>query len=65
MSEDFFGNVTSSSIETSYKSDHSSVSIEINLENFVPGRGLWKYNDSLLKEKDYNIIYYQTSTGQN
>ena len=45
--------VTQCSINPSYRSDHSSIHIRLKLSRFQRGRGVWKLNCSLLKEKDY------------
>ena len=37
----------------SYRSDHSSVVLSLEINNFIKGRGLWKFNVSLLKDKMY------------
>ena len=40
-----------------YRSDHSIVTIKILINKFTHGKGLWKFNTSLLKNKDYlNLI---------
>ena len=40
--------VQSSDIGLSYRSDHSPVSIVLNILNQTRGRGTWKFNNSLL-----------------
>ena len=44
------------SIKPGYRSDHSIIQLDILMCKFVKGRGLWKFNCSLLKNKDY-LIY--------
>ena len=44
---------SSSDIENNYFSDHSTISLSIDLHNQPHGRGFWKFNNSLLKDKDY------------
>ena len=40
-----------------YRSDHSRVSLRLNLSSQPRGRGVWKFNCSLLKDLDYlNVI---------
>ena len=39
--------------QPSYRSDQSSVIIEFKLDTFTKGKGLWKFNNSLLKDKEY------------
>ena len=44
-------------IRPGYRSDHSVTEIEIVLNRFKRGRGIWKFNNSLLKQKEYlNLI---------
>ena len=37
----------------SYCSDHSTVIPSLEINDFVKGKGLWKFNVSLLKDKTY------------
>ena len=37
----------------SYRSDHSSVVLSLQINEFRKGKGLWKFNTSLLKDKTY------------
>ena len=48
--------INSCSIKPGYRSDHSITQLDILMCKFVKGRGLWKFNCSLLKNKDY-LIY--------
>ena len=34
-----------------YRSDHSSVVLSLEINEFKNGKGLWKFNNSLLKDK--------------
>ena len=40
-------------IQSSYRSDHSVLELNISLHNFKVGKGIWNFNNSLLKNKDY------------
>ena len=40
-------------IKTSYRSDHSAVELEIILNKFSCGKGIWKFNNSLLENPEY------------
>lgn len=40
-------------IETSYRSDHSRILLDLELSPFVRGKGLWKFNNSLLYDIQY------------
>ena len=37
----------------SYRSDHSTVVLSLKLNEFTKGKGLWKFNNSLLKDIEY------------
>ena len=43
------------SIRASYKSDHSILELNITICNFWQGKGVWKFNNSLLKDKEFLI----------
>ena len=45
--------ITLSSINPSYRSDHSNIQLKILRSKFERGRGLWKLNCSLLTQKPY------------
>ena len=45
--------INSSSIRSSYRSDHSIIEVDINLSDFKHGKGYWKCNNSLLKNPEY------------
>lgn len=40
----------------SYRSDHSTVVLSIKINEFKKGTGLWKFNNSLLKDLEYAKI---------
>ena len=40
-------------INAGYRTDHSSVEIEIILDTFNKGKGFWKFNNSLLRDKSF------------
>lgn len=41
------------SVEPSYRSDHSMVVLDLEFHPFVRGKGLWKFNNSLLYDSEY------------
>jgi hypothetical protein len=44
-------------IDIGYRSDHSPVILALKLSNFQRGKGIWKFNNSLLHDKEYvNLI---------
>ena len=45
--------IDSCTIRPSYRSDHSIVEMIISKDNFITGRGTWKFNTSLLKNEEY------------
>ncbi len=45
------------SIEPGYRSDHDLVTLEIELSDQVRGKGVWKFNNSLLYDREYvNLV---------
>ena len=42
-----------SDIDIGYRSDHAMVHFDIVFTNFEKGKGFWKFNNSLLKDKLY------------
>ena len=57
ISETLMQSVNDLEILPSYRSDHSTVVLSIEINDFVKGKGLWKFNVSLLKDKAYiNIV---------
>lgn len=53
ISENFMSNVADVQINPGYRSDHSMIILNVQLNEFVKGRGLWKFNSTLLSDKDY------------
>ena len=53
ISQDLLASVNKSSIEGSYRSDHSMIILDISFVQFQKGKPLWKHNNSLLNDKDY------------
>ena len=53
ISENLSRSLQSSTIEPSHRSDHSLVILNLSFQKFKPGRGLWKFNNSLLYDKEY------------
>ena len=53
VSEPILNRTTSCQIIPGYRSDHSRVSLRLNLSDQKRGKGLWKFNCSLLKDKNY------------
>ena len=45
--------ITSVNIRPGYRSDHSMVELTFLISHFRRGRGTWKLNTSLLKDKEY------------
>jgi exonuclease III len=52
--------VNKSVLSPSFLSDHSPTEITINLEEFKRGKGFWKLNCSLLKDRDYVDLIKKT-----
>lgn len=51
ISDSIFNQVCKVQIEPSYRSDHSMVILSLKPNNFVKGRGLWKFNANLLRDQ--------------
>ena len=49
ISETLLDTVSNSEIKPAYRSDHSSIELEIKTHKFKIGKGIWKFNNSLLK----------------
>lgn len=66
ISDELIQNLKSSNIFPSIKTDHSLIQFSINLPNTVKrGRGFWKFNCSLLTDKEYIAKinhYFDTGT---
>lgn len=45
--------IRQSEIKASYKSDHSVITLDLNLCEITHGKGLWKFNNSLLHDEEY------------
>lgn len=46
-------------IENNYRSDHSPVVLCIEKNEFLKGKGIWKFNNALLADKEYIKIVKQ------
>ena len=55
VSENLTDHIDKCNIKPGYRSDHSFIELIITLCKFEHGRGLWKLNFSLLKDKEYLI----------
>ena len=53
VSECFMPSLLNVDILPSYRSDHSIVVLSIKINEFKKGTGLWKFNNSLLKDLEY------------
>ena len=53
LSEAMRPSVNKSSIEGSYRSDHSMITLEFSFTQFKKGKPLWKHNNSLLHDIEY------------
>ena len=56
VSECFMPNVLNVDTLPSYRSDHSTVVLSFKINEFKKGTGLWKFNNSLLKDLEYAKI---------
>ena len=53
MSHELLNIIDKVSISPGYRTDHSLIEIHIKLTNNKRGRGVWRFNNALLKEKEY------------
>ena len=60
VSEALFPYITGTSITTGFKSDHHGILLIFKVNNNERGRGYWKFNNTLLKNKDYVRIVKDT-----
>ena len=50
---DIHSKLKNSAIIPGYRTDHSALTLELQLNNTIRGKGFWKFNTSLLREVDY------------
>ena len=55
ISENFTDRIEKCNVKPGYRSDHSYIELLVTLCKFERGKGLWKFNCSLLKDKEYLI----------
>lgn len=60
VNDSFFPYVTDTNIVSSFRSDHQGISINFEFNSNERGRGYWKFNNLLLKDKDYIKIVKDT-----
>ena len=53
ITENILSNLKNCKVEPSYRSDHSMIILELELNPFIRGKGLWKFYNSLLYDIDY------------
>lgn len=53
VSEETFQYVHDSGITPGYRTDHSGVYIKVRFQDNERGKGYWKFNNSLLKDRNY------------
>ena len=58
-SEELTSAILNPNIETRWKSDHAPVSVRFNVNGQQRGRGVWKFNNSLLMYKDFKTVIMQ------
>lgn len=52
--------VTDTKIIPGYRTDHSAIVLEFSFQNNDRGKGYWKFNNSLLKDKNYIALVKET-----
>lgn len=53
ISESLMPSVQNFEIQPSYRTDHSTIVLSLQINEFIKGKGLWKFNNSLLKDMNY------------
>ena len=53
ISNSMFDLINTCNIKPGYRSDHSIIQLEIEFSKFQIGKGIWKFNTSLLSNQDY------------
>ena len=53
VSESLLNIIEKTQILPGYRTDHSLINLEIKISNFESGKGFWKFNNALLKDKLY------------
>ena len=53
ISEFLLTETSNACIESGYRTDHSAIMLKLNFEKQTRGRSFWKFNNSLLKDKEY------------
>ena len=51
---DTFAHLDDCQIVSGYRSDHSGVVLKLDFFEQARGKGFWKFNNSLLKDKEYS-----------
>jgi len=60
MSESLKYLTLDSNIESGYRTDHSMITLKLSKEIDKKGKGIWKFNVALLRDKEYDKIVKQT-----
>ena len=61
-SDSFTDIVTSCKINPGYRSDHSILELNVKINTFQRGKGLWKFNCGLLKNENYIEMINKATT---
>jgi hypothetical protein len=61
IAENILSNLKNCKVEPSYRSDHSTIILELEFNPFIRGKGLWKFNNSLLYDIDYINMVKETN----
>ena len=59
-SEDLLGVITGTNIMGGYRTDHSLVTLDFQIAKYKRGRGYWKFNSALLRDREYVDIVKDT-----
>ena len=58
VSEHLLGHIRDATIQAGYRTDHCQIHLTLEALNQQRGPGLWKFNDSLLKDENYSTLIH-------
>ncbi|KAK3107474.1 hypothetical protein FSP39_015361 [Pinctada imbricata] len=62
ISSELLSLIENTEIKPGYRTDHSIINLNIKFSNFKRGKGFWRFNNTLLKDKEYLKLVNETIT---
>lgn len=56
ISSDIYNRAGIANILPGYRTDHAMISLDVKISYIQRGKGIWKFNNSLLDEEDYSQL---------